>query len=329
MKLCFVGSCGHGGAVFHALPRLPDIKVCAYSKSYDGESMSGLTAHMERLGITAREYDSYKTMIEEEKPDILVVDSRFCDHAGISVYALERGIHVFSDKPAATTEEDFSLLCKCIEKSTALFWSMMITRYDAWFYTAKKLIEAGTIGKIRMVNTQKSYKLGKRADFFKNRETFGGLIPWVGIHAIDWITWLSGERFLSVDARHSSACNSDNGDLETTAVCMFEMTNDVLAHANIDYCRPASSKTHDDDYARIVGTDGIIEVRGKKVYLTNGSTDGQEEQPLAEPPLIFEDFIRAVNGDRDTVNSTEGSLYATRAALTARESADQKKIIHM
>ena len=56
----------------------------------------------------------------------------------------------------------------------------------------------GTVGQIRLMNAQKSYKLGRRNEFYKIRSTYGGTIPWVGSHAIDWLYWFSGEKFESV-----------------------------------------------------------------------------------------------------------------------------------
>jgi predicted dehydrogenase len=57
-------------------------------------------------------------------------------------------------------------------------------------------IKQGSIGKVRLMNSQKSYKLGSRSEFYKHRQTYGGTIPWVGSHAIDWMYWLSGRDLL-------------------------------------------------------------------------------------------------------------------------------------
>ncbi len=43
-------------------------------------------------------------------------------------------------------------------------------------------MEDGSIGEIRLLNTQKSYKLGRRGENYKSREVYGGTIP-------GWKSW--------------------------------------------------------------------------------------------------------------------------------------------
>jgi hypothetical protein len=53
----------------------------------------------------------------------------------------------------------------------------------------------------------------------KNRETYAGMIPWVGSHAIDWLYRFSGEKLKSVFAAHSTKENQGHEELETSALC--------------------------------------------------------------------------------------------------------------
>ena len=163
-----------------------------------------------------------------------------------------------------------------------------------------------------MLNGQKSYKAGKRGPLFHKRETYGGTIPWVGIHALDWVLWFSGKRVKTVSAVQSSMANNHNGTMEATAICLFQLEDEVVAHINIDYLRPQTAETHGDDRIRIAGTKGVIEVRGGKVYLINGEAEGQRELPLLQPPQIFEDFA--------------GSLEGKTSLITAEQS-DRKSVV--
>ena len=90
--------------------------------------------------------------------------------------------------------------------------------------------------------------------FFRTRSSYGGTIPWVGIHAIDWIRWFAGREFVTVRASHSTRHNFDHDELEVTALCHFTLEQDVFASANIDYLRPRGAPTHGDDRVRVAGT---------------------------------------------------------------------------
>jgi predicted dehydrogenase len=204
---------------------------------------------------------------------------------------------------------------------------MLGLRYAPEFYSAWRAVQDGAVGSVRLVNTRKSYKLGQRPSYYTQRETYGGTIPWVGIHAIDWIQWFSGESFRAVRAQHSAQHNHGFGDLEVSALCQFTMSNEVLASASIDYLRPDSALTHGDDWVRVVGTDGVIEVRQGRVHLINGETAGEEELPVACDRQIFQDFVNDIDGNGPSLLSPQEIFATTKACLLARRSADEDCVI--
>ena len=59
-------------------------------------------------------------------------------------------------------------------------------------------LSEGTIGEVLQIASQKSYKLGNRAPWFRKTSTYGGSITWVGIHMLDLMRWTSGREFTSV-----------------------------------------------------------------------------------------------------------------------------------
>lgn len=332
-KVCFVGACGHSGSAMAPIANHPELfSVPAVSPGAPGVVLTGLVKRLIDKGLPSpKVYDDYREMLDKEQPDILVVDAYFCDHAEMSIEGLKRGIHVYCEKPAATTLEDLDRLeavYREAKEKGVHFAYMLTTRYDPWFYTAYQAVQQGAIGEIRMLNGQKSYKAGKRGPLFHKRETYGGTIPWVGIHALDWVLWFSGKRVKAVSAVQSSMANNHNGTMEATAICLFQLEDEVVAHINIDYLRPQTAETHGDDRIRIAGTKGVIEVRGGKVYLINGEAEGQRELPLLQPPQIFEDFAASLEG-KPSLITAEQSLYFTRVCLTAQKAADTGEIIRM
>ena len=322
IKVCFSGGSGHSGSVLASLPRLDDVVLSAFCRTYPEEKVKADPTSM-------TEYATIDEMLDAEKPDILVSDGIFSNHASDALAALRRGIAVYCEKPVALTLEDYQELYDILQAPNApLFWAMQTSRYMDCFYTAKQLVEAGAIGDIRMMNSQKSYKLGKRAWFFANRETYGGTIPWVSIHAIDWMLWICGKKCLRASGVQNSAANGNNGTMEITALTMLELEDDIIAHVNTDYYRPANAPTHGDDRLRIAGTEGVLEVRDSQVYLINKDHDGQEPMPLSTPPrMLFEDFVHALKGGTDGLITPQDSLYSTYVALKAQEAADKHMFI--
>ncbi|MEJ5229839.1 MAG: Gfo/Idh/MocA family oxidoreductase [Pseudothermotoga sp.] len=327
MKICIVGSSGHYHYVLKGLHE--DAKIVAIAPGSSDEDMTPLKKALSQLNIRVKEYERYEKMLDAERPDVVVVNSLFGLNSKILLETLRRKIHTFVEKPIATSLTDLEKIKNLHEeiKKDVFFTAMFGLRYKAHFLTAKTLIDSNEIGKIRLVNTQKSYKLGRRQEFYTKRDTYGGTIPWVGIHAIDWINWFTGSRFLSVYATHSKNHNRDHGELEVTALCHFVLEEEIFASLSIDYLRPEQASTHDDDRVRIVGTKGILElIKGKVIVLDER---GEREVPLVPEKQIFHEFLSQIKGTGSCMVTPKDSILATEIALKARESADTGRIVQI
>lgn len=327
-KVCFVGSSGHYGYAFDGMKTRPDASAVAIAPGCEGEDVERAAARLSSLGSAPRVYTDYREMFDCEQPDVAVINTYFALNAGIAIEALNRGMHVFVEKPVATTLEDLDSVKAAYAASGKKLVAMLGLRYAPHFYTAWKAVREGAIGEVRLITAQKSYRLGQRGDNYKKRELYGGTIPWVGSHAIDWIYWFANRRFLSVSASHSTMFNRGHGDLEMSAICHFMMENEVLAAANIDYLRPSTAPSHDDDRARVAGTTGVIEVRSGKVYLISEERPGIEELANEVPGNIFSDLLDEISGARQCLVSADDSFYVTEACLRARESADTGQMVY-
>lgn len=310
MKIGVVGCCGHGVSSLMASKGITELDFCGYCSAYDGEKYP--------LYPQIRKFDDYKELIVNQKPDILVVDNIFSDHFQVIDYALQHNIHVFAEKPLAFTKQECERLRQLTGQSNGKLVAMQTMRYDPWIYTAKLAIVSNSIGMVRMINAQKSYKMGSRPFYYHNSQLYGGTILWVAIHMIDCIVYTTGLKYQSVYAKQSQLLNDGNGDMESAAICLFEMQNGALAHINVDFYRPESAQTHGDDRLRIVGTNGIIEVKNERVFLINDKTEC--ELPLKFPPNIFDDFLSYINNG-SAINCTQDSLYSTEIAIETKDSA--------
>ena len=223
IRVCIIGNSGHAATVTRALPRLPQVEIAGFCRAWDGEPMTEVLEDFARLGLSPKEYPDYRTMTEAEHPDVLVVDGLFCDHEDMTLYALASNIHVYCDKPLSLTLEGLKRIEQAASQSSAVLWAMQTARYDPWFYTAKCLIDEGAIGDIRLLSARKSYRLGQRAPFFRERALHGGLIPWVAIHGIDFIRFLYPKAVQQVFASHSTLPGGGSGELEVSAQLMLTM----------------------------------------------------------------------------------------------------------
>jgi len=301
------------------------VGVCGAGPDLSAKAVAESCARV--LGFEPKRFEGdYRSMLDSAKPDVLVVCGPFEDHAAMTVEAIGRGIHVFCEKPVATTLEGLADLANAHRLHPDVKIAQMCgPHYDTGNWSAT--CHASEIGTVRLMHAQKSYKLGRREAYFMSRQTSGGLIPWVGIHAISWLYHFAGRiPFKAVCASQSSAFNKGHGDLEMSAACLFEFAGGVAASASIDYLRPENPALgHGDDRIRVMGTGGSIEVRdGRCVRSTPTGTETFCDAP---PFGMFEDFLRSVNGEPANIMTGVDLLRVTQAALLARESADRHQRI--
>ncbi len=313
MKICIIGSSGHWS---YALNELPSHELAGVCPGFDGEDMSGVILALGKHGISAPLFGSVDELLECH-PDVTVINTRFDLNSVYTAECLRRDIYVFSEKPLAITYDGLDEITRAATGSKAFVSAMFGITYEPWCIAVRNALPQ--IGDIRMMNGRKSYKLGRRAEFYKNRETFGGIIPWVAIHAVHWMYAASGLRFTEVMAYTDNTSNNGHGDLETAAACIFRMENGAIASVTADYFRPDSAPTHDDDRLRIVGDLGVIEYQSGKVTLIG--KDGVQELELPEGEDVFRLFIDRISDGVSGV-SMEESISITEAVLAARDSAD-------
>lgn len=325
MKIGMIGGIGHNGYVFDGVRASAGVEIVGVAPGPAEANADGLARQSERIDQSPRVFDDYRAMLDTVEPDIVTVACHYADHATVAIDTIERGHHVFVEKPMATTLVDFDKLRAAFDKADVQLSCMLGLRYAPAFTTAWRAVDHGAIGEVRLMTAQKSYKLGRRPEWNHDRNRFGGTIPWVGSHAIDWLHWFSGASFERVYATHSTLGNNDHGELEASALCHFTMGNDVFGGVNIDYLRPQKAPTHGDDRIRVAGTDGVIDVTEGRAHLIDGN--GPRDLPLEPKREIFGEFIDQVEGTAVSLISAEDAFLTTKACLLARQSADERRVV--
>lgn len=301
MKICFVGNSGHASQAYQELMDLPGVEFCGFAPGSAQETVSSFW--QERMPC----YEDYQKMLDAVQPDIVIAAPIFGLTGTVIAECANRRIDVLAEKPVAASLEELEQVEKTVRSGGIRFCAMHYLRYTPSFYRAKQLVDQGAVGDIRMITAQKSYRYGTRPEWYRDERLYPGTIPWVGIHAIDWIYHFANKPFCTVKALQW-------GKPEMAALCQFEMADGVMASANIDFLRPQTAPTHGDDRVRIAGTKGVLEVWADRLQLI-GSEGVVTEAPQSAPKLtrLF------VQGEQPL--SQQEIFYVTRAALIARESA--------
>lgn len=326
MKVVIIGTAGHADLALVGLGEHRDAKLAGIAPGSPDEDISAFTEKCKQEFPGVAIYDDYPKMLDEVKPDVACVSPCYHLHASINVEVMSRGIHCFSEKPVAVTLEGLAKVREAHEQAVVEFAAMQSLRYNPAILSAHKAVAEGAIGIPLLITAQKSYKLGTRPAFYKKRELFGGIIPWVGAHSIDWIYWFSGSVPAAVFAAHTTAGNHGHGELESSAVCCFTLANGGQASTNIDFFQPGAAATHGDDRLRVAGEKGVVEVKDGKAILTTHDS-GPKQLPLEPRRCFFAEFLEQTDGCGKCLVSAEASFDVTEICLKARQSADEGLVV--
>ena len=141
-------------------------------------------------------YDDYKKMLSEEKLDgvVIATPSRF--HGEMVHTALEHNLHVFCEKPFCLDPNVGQRLADLAEQKGLVNQVGYHYRYVGPFREAKRLIEAGAIGRIHHFRGEANGPVvlrPKNVTWRANRSEGGGCLYDYASHAIDLVTFLIGE----------------------------------------------------------------------------------------------------------------------------------------
>jgi len=126
-------------SIINAHPLLELAAVC--------DTSSFLLEAMRKYGTYAT-FSDYKKMIDESHLDALFVATPTKYHAEIVLYALERGIHVFCEKPFSLTFEQGVKMAGLAEAKKVVNQVGYHNRFLGTFNFLKKLVEKNVIGEI-------------------------------------------------------------------------------------------------------------------------------------------------------------------------------------
>ena len=326
-----IGRNGHTEILLGSIPRLQNVQWTAYAKGEAGEVTTWVQKHPAASSPT-RVYEDYHKMLEKEALDVVGVCMYVCmyvcmpfyQNAVASMQAARKGIHVLSGKPAATNFQDLARLEHTVHRSGVRYRIMLDMRGLPIFQAARKAVQQGMVGEPILISSQKSYKFGSgRPWFYKDRKTYGGTIPWVGIHALDYMRWISGQEYARVAGFEGNKAHPQTPGCEDHAALLFRLANGGTATCHLDFLRPEAAPTHWDDRLRIAGSEGVLEALEVADRVTLISSKGViGELPLPPAVDFFSTFVAELRGEGQHLLTTEEAFSITRICLKARDAAD-------
>lgn len=327
MKLALLGLKGHVGAVLTGARALGDVEVVAVAE--DDPTLLASFVKKEPLLHAAQSYEQWRHLIEHTMPEVCCVAGESGGRVEQLLALMERDIHIVAEKPLVTTLADLERLRVAFGKSKSQLTMLLELRHQPKNVRVREIIRRGDIGEVCQVATQKSYQWGERPDWYRSRARFGGTIPFIGIHSLDLIQWVTGLDFTQLAAFHGNLGHPEMGETEDHASVLARLSNGASVTARLDYLRPTAAATHGDDRLRVVGTKGIVEVNESDDAISLIAGDKTERIPFGETENLFVEFAKSLHGGPAPRITADECFYITEVVLQARQAADDRNMVEL
>ncbi len=166
----------------------------------------------------------FRAMLDRVALDAVVIVTPSRSHVAMAKAALERGLHVFCEKPLTLSPQDSATLCEIAEARGLVNQVGYHHRFMSTFREVKRLLDAGAIGEVSHACAEAYGPVVLRsagATWRAHREEGGGCLYDYAAHPINLLTWYMG-RATGVGGTALNRIFSANTEDEVHATLFFD-----------------------------------------------------------------------------------------------------------
>ncbi|HIE44571.1 MAG TPA: Gfo/Idh/MocA family oxidoreductase, partial [Candidatus Omnitrophica bacterium] len=237
-------------------------------------------------------FTDYKELVKSGLVDGVIVATHHWIHPEISIFSMENGLHVLSEKPISVTVSDADSMIEVAKKNGKVFSVMYQRRTTPSIKEARKIVESGRLGGIqRTMCIDPSYRAQAYYDSGTWRATWsgegGGVLINQAPHGIDVFILLGGLPS-KVEAKVRTKLHKI--EVEDEACAFLEYPNGSWGYYYATTCEPAG-KYH----LELIGDKGKLVLIGDELKFYTFSQPISELTPKAPDmwasPEVKEEII--------------------------------------
>ncbi|MCL1856771.1 MAG: Gfo/Idh/MocA family oxidoreductase [Kiritimatiellaeota bacterium] len=158
-------------------------------------------------------YASMRELLADAKVDFVVIATPNDAHKKLAIAALKAGKHVLCEKPVAMNVRELEDMIAAAKKYGRLFTVHQNRRWDPDYLTAKRILDANTLGPLFHIESRVQGSRGIPGDWRNQKRHGGGMVLDWGIHLLDQALMMTLPRTLkSVYAQLTNVTNEECDD---------------------------------------------------------------------------------------------------------------------
>lgn len=294
------------GAVIPGIKSAKNAKLYAISSTSKDKLNDFKTRHSPE-----KAYESYEDLLDDPDIDAVYIPLPNSMHKEWVLKAASKKKHILCEKPLGVTAQEVTIMKEACEKNGVLLMEAYAYRHSPLTLKVKSLVEKGTIGNIKFIESHFNYTLEDFSNIRMNKNLSGGSTYDIGCYNINIIRYIAGSEPLSI---YSKGEIGEKSGVDESSCILMEFKNNLTA---VSYC---SFKCTDRCEYTIVGELGIIEVpvkfNSKGNVKINIKKDGGIEEISIDCPdnymLEVEQFGRCILEGQKPLLTLEDSYNNAR-----------------
>lgn len=191
----------------------------ALAANADCELVALCDQDAEKLAHVARRFPGVRALqkdvelLDDPTIDLLCIASYDDVHFTQTMRALDHGKHVFVEKPFVVHEHEARAVRKQLEKHKDLrLSSNLILRRSPRFLDLHQRIGRGELGRLYHLEADYNYgRLEKITKGWRGQLDFYSAVHGGGVHVVDLLMWLAGDRIVEVSAIGNAIASAGSG----------------------------------------------------------------------------------------------------------------------
>lgn len=251
-------------SILNSHPSVDIVAVCDQSKTM---------LNILKKYVSVEVYTDYKQLINNSGVDFVVISTPTDSHSEIINFAIEKNIHIFTEKPFAMTSEEGRKSMDLLKGKRVTNQVGYVNRFNEVFMAVKKLLEVGVIGEVKNFTSEMygaTVLKDSGSSWRAKKNTGGGCMYEFASHCIDLSAYLLGEPDKVTGSIMQSVYSSNVEDIvSSTFIYSSGVTGNIMVNWSDEaYRKPTNIVT-------IFGTNGkiVADKHAYKIYLREPNAD--------------------------------------------------------
>ncbi len=291
-----------------------------------GSSVEKGKAFAARFGV-ARVHDSLAGMMSDPEVDAVYIATPNALHHEAVIAAARAGKHVLCEKPLAMSVAHAREMVDACRNAGVILRIAHQIRLDEAVGRAREIVLSGRLGRIVAISLERASGQGSRTSWRKEFAQSGTIFD-VGVHLLDLIQWITGQRFAEVSAYTHPDRRIGAPDDTVTVLGRLDGDAHAVARATREVGNAENNLVVEGAEATLI-TSPLRFAKEHVITLRERSGAKTEERYVASPAYEWQvlAFEQEMRGERSKLPDGDDSLQMVAVTNAVLESVLQRRSI--